>query len=92
MNNHQAKPNLEDEYARYCAADPGFDINPRAWWLEQTQQINDPNLSELALDILSIPAMSASPERLFSSAKLVLSDRRNRLGMVILEAFECLKS
>lgn len=36
--------------------------------------------------------MSADPERLFSSTKLVLSDLRNRLGMEIVEAFECLKS
>ena len=46
----------------------------------------------MALDILSIPAMSADPERLFSSAKLCLTDLRNKLGMDILEAFECLKS
>ncbi len=44
----------------------------------------------MALDILSIPAMSADPERLFSSAKLVLTDLRNRLGMDLLEAFECI--
>lgn len=36
--------------------------------------------------------MSADPERLFSSTKLVLSDLRNRLGMDIVEDFECLKS
>lgn len=36
--------------------------------------------------------MSAAPERLFSSAKLVVSHLRNKLGMDILEAFECLKS
>jgi hypothetical protein len=36
-----------------------------AWWLEETQQKNDPSLSKMAVDILSIPAMSAEPERLF---------------------------
>jgi hypothetical protein len=42
--------------------------------------------------MLSIPAMSADPERLFSSAKLLITDLRNKLGMDIIEAFECLKS
>ena len=92
MQAQQAKPNLADEYARYCAADTIFDIEPRIWWAETTQQLNYPNLSKLALDILSIPAMSAAPERFFSSAKIVLSHLRNKLGMDLLEAFECLKS
>ena len=46
----------------------------------------------MALDILSIPAMSADPERLFSGAKITISDRRNRLGIYTIEALECLKS
>jgi hypothetical protein len=32
-----------------------------------------------SLDILKIPAMSAAPERLFSSVNITISDRRNRL-------------
>jgi hypothetical protein len=51
-----------------------------------------PNLSRLVLDILSIPAMLADPKRLFSSAKLLISYLRNKLGMDIIKAFECLKS
>jgi hypothetical protein len=46
----------------------------------------------MALDILLIPSMSADPERLFSGAKITVSDRRNRLGIYTLEALECLKS
>jgi hypothetical protein len=46
----------------------------------------------MAVDILSIPAMSAEPERLFSGAKITLRDRRNRLGSEVVEALECLKS
>ena len=46
----------------------------------------------MALDIFSIPAMSADPERLFSSSKLVLKDTRNRLKSDdALEALERLK-
>jgi hypothetical protein len=36
--------------------------------------------------------MSADPERLFSSAKLLITELRNKLSMDIIEAFECLKS
>ena len=46
----------------------------------------------MALDILSISAMSADPERLFSGAKITITDRRNQLGIDTIEALECLKS
>jgi hypothetical protein len=46
----------------------------------------------MALDILSIPAMSAAPERLFSGAKITLTDRRNRLGIGSINALMCLQS
>ena len=36
--------------------------------------------------------MSAEPERLFSSAALTITERRNRLGVESVEALECLKS
>ena len=46
----------------------------------------------MAIDILSIPAMSSSPKRLFSSAKITITDRRNWLGIASVQALECLKS
>jgi hypothetical protein len=46
----------------------------------------------MALDILSIPAMSADPERLFSGVKITISDRRSKLGIATIQALECLKS
>jgi hypothetical protein len=45
----------------------------------------------MALDILTIPAMSAAPERLFSSANIIISDRCNRLYSDTTEAIESLK-
>ena len=36
--------------------------------------------------------MSAEPERLFSSARVTITDRRNRLGSDTIEALECLRS
>jgi hypothetical protein len=92
MKRHQTIPNFEDEYNRYCASDCAFDVDPRAWWQEKTQQTSYPILSKLALDILAILAMSAGPERPFSSTKLLISDLGNRLGIDIIEAFECLQS
>ena len=82
-----------DEYDRFVQSEIVCDIeDPRRWWLEETQQKVYPNLSKMALDMLSIPAMSAEPERLFSGAKISITDRRNRLGIESIEALECLKS
>ena len=36
--------------------------------------------------------MAAEPKRLFSSAGYVINDRRNRLQIDTIQAFECLKS
>ena len=82
-----------DEYATYCQTPTQFDgCDVRDWWLAPEQQQSYPNLSKMALDLLSIPAMAADPERLFSSAKITITDRRNRLGIEVIEAVECLKS
>jgi hypothetical protein len=46
----------------------------------------------MALDILSIPAMSAEPERVFSESKITILNRRCSLGIQLIKALECLKS
>ena len=46
----------------------------------------------MAINMLSIPAMSAEPERLLSGSKLTVTDIRNKLGVESIEATECLKS
>jgi len=86
-------PELQDEYLAYCAEPqvPGVKQG-YTWWLEARQQKRFPNLSKMAIDILSIPAMSADPERLFSGAKITITDRRNRFGIRTIQALECLKS
>lgn len=60
--------------------------------MEPTQQKTFLALSIMAIDILSIPAMSAEPERLFSGAKITITDRRSRLGIDSVQAIECCKS
>jgi hAT family C-terminal dimerisation region len=49
-------------------------------------------LSKLALNILLIPVILAKPERIFSATELILTDRRNKLSIKIIEALACLKS
>ena len=81
---------LIDEYKQYYVA-PVININHAiTWWLEPTQQKTYSNLSKIALDYLLIPTMSTEPERLFSSAKITILERRSRLGSDIIEALECL--
>jgi hypothetical protein len=46
----------------------------------------------MALNILSIPAISAKPERIFLGLKIIISDHRCRLGIKLIKALECLKS
>jgi hypothetical protein len=84
---------ISDEYTRYCDSPPLPDIeDARQWWQETTQQRNFPYLSKMALDILSIPAMSTEPERIFSSIGITMTNRRNKLSMLNLEALEQIKS
>ena len=45
----------------------------------------------MALDILSIPAMSDEPERVFSGARRTISWEQMSLGEDTIEATECLK-
>ena len=46
----------------------------------------------MAIDIHSIPSMSAEPERVFSRSKHTISDQLNSLKSKTIELLECLKS
>lgn len=46
----------------------------------------------MAIDILSVAAMSAEPERLFSRVRRTLTDQPQATVVDTLEAIECLKS
>jgi hypothetical protein len=80
----------DDEYSRYIKERVEWVEDPITWWLLQKHRY--PNLSQMALDILSILCMSADVEWLFSSYGLTLEDRRNQIGPELLEALEYLKS
>jgi hypothetical protein len=50
---------------------------PLAWWRERKDRY--PVLFEMARVYLAVPASSAPSERVFSAAKLVLTDKRKQL-------------
>jgi hypothetical protein len=86
--------NRKTEFEVYITQDPDEvqridEINPVQWWV--SKKLNFPTLRLLAFDILSIPAMSAECERVFSSAKKMITPDRNGLNSDIVEACECLK-
>lgn len=88
----------EDELDRFLAfldlrARPDFGIyrnNPILWWAERVRDY--PRLSIMATDYLSIPAMTAETERLFSSCGRMTTPLRNHMdGDTIMRA-QCLRS
>jgi hypothetical protein len=62
------------------------------YWFGKSMDPRWHDLAKMALDYLTVSAMSAEPERVFSGAKLTLSDRRCRMRDDAVEALECLKS
>lgn len=82
-----------DEYQSFTAQPPVLiDCSPLSWWLREEQQQTYPRLSQMAVEILSIPAMSAEPERVFSGARRTISWDRCQLGGRTIERGECMKS
>lgn len=82
-----------DEYQSFITQTPvAIDCSPLTWWLREEQQQRYPRLSRMAIDILSAPAMSAEPERVFSGARRTISWDRYQLGSGTIEKGECMKS
>ena len=82
-----------DEYEAYTR-EKAIPIQTSAldWWLAEERRTAWPRLSQMAIDILSIPAMSDEPERVFSGARRTISWDRMRLGISNIEKSQCLKS
>jgi len=84
-----------DELERFLYAEPL--VLPSSdtaldWWLKREQRERLPELSRMAIDIFSIPAISSEPERVFSGAKHTITDQRMSLKSETIELLECLKS
>ena len=87
------RPASQDEYEDYNSELP-YEISTTAliWWCQDLQRKRWPRLSYMAIDILSIPAMSDEPERVFSGARRTISWDRAQLSPDNIERIECLKS
>lgn len=66
-------------------------VNPLEWW-RNTGCKYYPHLAQMAVDLLSIPAMSDEPERLFSRLGLIITPRRNGIQHDAVQALCCLHS
>ena len=64
--------------------------DPLTWWLK-VGQILYPTLAKIALNVFFILAMSFACERVFSQAKKIVTDKRNRLSADTIEADQCQK-
>ncbi|RYN15529.1 hypothetical protein AA0113_g12768 [Alternaria arborescens] len=64
--------------------------NPVKYWISLRSRY--PNLSRLAIDLLTIPASSCQCERLFSELGDLLEPRRRKIGSQLLAAIRCTRS
>jgi hypothetical protein len=64
---------------------------PLRWWRDVGQAAY-PTLAIMAFDLFTMPGMSSECERVFSSAKSMLTDHRYNLRYDIVEADQCVKS
>jgi hypothetical protein len=80
-----------DEFERYLMQPLVTTDKPIEWW-STTGCIEYPYLTKMALDMLSIPAMSDEPERLFSRLGHMVTKHRNHLKPQTIQATQCLQS
>jgi hypothetical protein len=88
-----SRPKSQDEYEDYIQGQ-SYDIGkqiPLEWWCQEQQKKRWPKLSRMAIDVLSIPAMSDEPERVFSGGRRTISWERSSLHPETIEHTECLK-
>jgi hypothetical protein len=88
-----ARPSSADEFEDYNSQEL-YNLGKKgalAWWYQDTQRQRWPRLSLMAIDILSIPAMSDEPERVFSGCRCTIPWDRASMLPETLEQRECLK-
>lgn len=89
-----ASPRAVDDF--YCFIDmapidlDSMKLTPLEWWCQSAQRQSYPRLSRMAITILSIPAESSEPERVFSGARRTCSWSRLRLTPRNIEVVECI--
>ena len=85
-----AERTIVDEYKTYLEIPHKPCPQPFEWW--RGRDVEWPSLTNMALDMLSIPLMSAECERVFSAAGYLINTRRNRLRGDTIEAVTCLRA
>jgi hypothetical protein len=95
LDNEDAGLGDLDEYERWNACEPrverGSDAvkNPIKYWLGLRDRY--PRLSQLAIDVMSIPASSCDCERMFSELGDLLEPRRRAISPELLAAIQCVR-
>ena len=86
------RPSSQDEWEDYCSQEP-YEITGTAleWWCQKAQRKRWPKLSYMAIDILSIPAISNEAEQVFSEAHYTMTWERMSIGFENLERVEYIK-
>ena len=82
-----------DDFDAFINARPvALDVSPLEWWCRAEQRAQYPRLSQMAIDILSIPPESAEAERVFSGARRTVSWDRGSITCENVEKVECVGS
>jgi hAT family C-terminal dimerisation region len=81
---------IEDDFMNFIQQ-PTFriDCTPLEWWCQMERRERYPRLSQMAIDILSIPPESSEPERTFSGTRRTCSWDRSRLTCLNIQKIEC---
>jgi hypothetical protein len=87
------RPQSQDEFDNYCEETPSYELSISSieWWTQDVQRKRWPRLSLFALDVLSIPAMSDKPERVFSGARRTITWDKAQLDPDTVEVRELLQ-
>ncbi|OBS17406.1 hypothetical protein FPOA_12058 [Fusarium poae] len=92
-NKTMARARGKDDFDSFISEAPialAEDTTPLQWWCSEDVRTAYPRLSRMAIDILSVPAESAEPERTFSGARRTARWDRLRLLIENIEKIECI--
>ncbi|EED20078.1 hypothetical protein TSTA_033250 [Talaromyces stipitatus ATCC 10500] len=88
------RPRYQDEFDIYVGENPVIlenDTTAIQWWSRPILHGGYPRLSQLAIEVLSIPGMSGKPERVISGYHRRVPWDRTKASVRLLEASECVK-
>ena len=100
LDDEDDEPEVIDELTAYLQEprikppnkDYAGEFRALTWWIQGEQQRRYPKLSKMAFDLLTVPAMSAEIERVFSECSLALNTQRLKISQETLEHLMCLRS